>query len=494
MSKIQIYQKTEGKTKNRNDDFIYAVNITNTRALGILGDFTSDSTVGDNINCCNDLKRFVEGRQEGWRRELTDGKKIIEDVANCVNQWMKDHAGTKSRTTLVAVLYDGYEGKLYYMVQGDSGLAVVGKDGVRYIRKGDTAGTRVAAGFLPTDTGFQVRKFDKIDPSAVIFAYTDGFWENTRLASEEDDRIREIFNPDRDWEGIVANISKEIFGRSRRKDDLSIFVFKGGELKISKNEKTLEEKFYELQEVVRVVNEVSPVEHSWSQKMDDYFRQTSDKLNQTLDRYEKISYKLQTLAKNDEDMDAQIKKITGELGALKESIFTHIRDSQEKADKMTEAFQAARETDERLNAQINELTGEVESLKERIFRHIRKTQEKADKTLQESENAKKEDRKFFAEKYNFLVEKFAGFQEGLKKSEQELTSQIKALFVLIDLIVNKKQIEMDDDKPMSVADIFNRHGEYLDKQLGMLSNSDERLTEQIETLKQELASLKRMVS
>jgi len=311
MSKIQIYQKTEGKTKNRNDDFIYAVNIANTRALGILGDFTSDSSIGDNISCRSDLKRFVEGRQEGWRRELTDGKKIIEDVANCVNKWMREYAGTKSRTTLVAVLYDGYEGKLYYTVQGDSGLAVVGEDGVRYIHKGDTTGTRAAAGFLPIETGFQVGSVDKIDPSAVIFAYTDGFWENTSLANEGDNKIREIFTPDKDWEGIVANISKEIFGRSRRKDDLSVLVFKGEKMNTSGSGKTLEERFDKLEERVRVVNEESPFERDLLKKFAEF--------HSVQDAISVLSGKIDTLGTNLSNKISELDKKMSKIESVLET-------------------------------------------------------------------------------------------------------------------------------------------------------------------------------
>ena len=51
--KILKFIKSEGKRPERNDDFVYAANIANTRGVGVLGDFTSDSRPGINESCKN---------------------------------------------------------------------------------------------------------------------------------------------------------------------------------------------------------------------------------------------------------------------------------------------------------------------------------------------------------------------------------------------------------------------------------------------------------
>ncbi|CAN2042889.1 hypothetical protein GMMP15_90027 [Candidatus Magnetomoraceae bacterium gMMP-15] len=237
VKQIKTYVKSVGKTEKRNDDFVYALNISNTRAIGVLGDFTSDSRRDLNKQCLTAVKYFIEEELPKWKFNLTPGPEIIKDVANYINKWLKDSGTTYDRTTLIVILYDSYENKLYYTIKGDSGLAIIEKNSFEYIYQGDTSGIRNAAGFLPITDEFNVET-KEISSSDIIFAYTDGLWENTNFA-DNDNQLKEIFRKNTLNE-IKEEIDNKIFKRSYRKDDLSILI-----LKEEKTSKIYEESVYD---------------------------------------------------------------------------------------------------------------------------------------------------------------------------------------------------------------------------------------------------------
>ncbi|MCP4347988.1 MAG: SpoIIE family protein phosphatase, partial [Desulfobacterales bacterium] len=222
---IKIYQKSINKSGHKNGDFIYASNIMDTRAVGVLGDFTSDSNAGDSEICCETVKQFINANLSNWCHNLVEGSEIVEQLANNVNKWLADNT-SGSRTTLIVILYDSHKKKLYYIVQGDSGLAIVKKEQIKYINKGDTSALKIATGFLPVQSKFNTEIIVNVEPTDFIFAYTDGFWKNTKLhRNGGENKIIEILRKER-WEQTEVSINENIFDTSPRKDDMTILVMK----------------------------------------------------------------------------------------------------------------------------------------------------------------------------------------------------------------------------------------------------------------------------
>ncbi|MCP4347978.1 MAG: SpoIIE family protein phosphatase [Desulfobacterales bacterium] len=271
-NKIFWYTKTQGKSPDRNDDFVYAVNISNTRALGVVGDFISDSLKGDSQGCQNAIENYIEKMISEWLYKLPDGNEIVKETADQINLWMKKCAHCESKTTLVVVLYEMFdnERKLYYTILGDSGLALIKKNRIQYINKGDASGTRYASGFLPLKTNFEI-EICNTEPSDFVFAYTDGFWENTSYKDGEK-TILENFK-----QKHLKKIGETIFSKSTKKDDMSILIFWEEPMNedlnkdIEKEISRLNQKFDTFRrDFEQFINKPSPVERFIEQKWEEF--------------------------------------------------------------------------------------------------------------------------------------------------------------------------------------------------------------------------------
>ncbi len=225
---IGSWQHSEGKaSSDRNDDFVLIRKIFNYRVLGLLGDFTSDSQAGINTRLEKEMNRFIDERLEMWKDMLLAPDRILNLVARHINKWLADRRGD-SRTTLVAMDYNAKAGMLHYTTVGDSGLGLGGPSCIDLVVKGDTSGVRDASGFLPLDAAdFKVEQ-RVVEGESCVFAYTDGFWENTQHFLDPD-RMEDVLLPVFGKGSaliIGANLKESIYGGSSQQDDLSMLVLK----------------------------------------------------------------------------------------------------------------------------------------------------------------------------------------------------------------------------------------------------------------------------
>ncbi len=210
------------KDADRNDDFVFVRNIFKSLLLGVVGDFTSDSSRGINDQLCLALGDFVDERSGKWREYLVDPRDIVHLVARFVNRWLLDQSA-KARTTLVSLTLDTRTGCCHYSSIGDSGLAVIGPVGLRFLVKGDVSGVRDATGFLPLAQETWSLKEELVAADEVVFAFTDGFWENTRgrMAPQDCEQLlRQMLLGD-DVGKVLPN---HLLSISSGKDDLTMLV------------------------------------------------------------------------------------------------------------------------------------------------------------------------------------------------------------------------------------------------------------------------------
>lgn len=212
-----------GKTANRNDDFVFVRPILRDRMLGVIGDFPGDSMAGTNEACLAFLREFVAERVDTWADVLVPASRVLHMVADAVNDWL-NRLERPAKTTLLALVWDVPSGEIHYISYGDSGLAICEAGGLHFLREGDRHGARVAAGFLPARSAAPVQ-VAKLSPKGVVFAFTDGFWENTQNIFRED-LLRRIFSSDQ-LTHIVKQIYQELIEPAVRRDDFSILLLKG---------------------------------------------------------------------------------------------------------------------------------------------------------------------------------------------------------------------------------------------------------------------------
>lgn len=212
---------TLGKTDRRNDDMGLAVPIFRNQVLGIIGDFTSDSIQGAGEACITYLKGFIGKRLATWQEMRLPAKRLLPLLVHQINEWLRDYG--KVQTTLIVLVWDLHTQSCHFISVGDSGLAVVGPNGVRYLREGDRGGLRVSAGFLPADIDPTV-EVATVAENETIIAFTDGFWENTHTFMN-DDLLQKVLAPPK-LMGAVAAVEQHIMQPAIRKDDLSILIFK----------------------------------------------------------------------------------------------------------------------------------------------------------------------------------------------------------------------------------------------------------------------------
>lgn len=225
---IDSWQHSEGKAgSDRNDDFVMVRKIFNYRVLGLLGDFTSDSQAGINKRLEKEMQRFIDERLEMWKDMLLPPDRILNLVARHINKWLADRRGD-SRTTLVAMDYNAKSRMLHYLTVGDSGLGLGRPSGIDLVVKGDTSGVRDASGFLPLDVADFKVGHCAVDEDTSIFAYTDGFWENTQHFLDPHD-VEKVLQPVfRKGSALIigANLKESIYGGSSQQDDLTMLVLK----------------------------------------------------------------------------------------------------------------------------------------------------------------------------------------------------------------------------------------------------------------------------
>ncbi|CAN2042898.1 hypothetical protein GMMP15_90036 [Candidatus Magnetomoraceae bacterium gMMP-15] len=342
VKQIKTYVKSVGKTEKRNDDFVYALNISNTRAIGVLGDFTSDSRRDLNKQCLTAVKYFIEEELPKWKFNLTPGPEIIKDVANYINKWLKDSGTTYDRTTLIVILYDSYENKLYYTIKGDSGLAIIEKNSFEYIYQGDTSGIRNAAGFLPITDEFNVET-KEISSSDIIFAYTDGLWENTNFA-DNDNQLKEIFRKNTLNE-IKKEIDNKIFKRSYRKDDLSILILKEEQMSGQVNNKS-DNGFQK---------ELLDKFHSMKKNMNNRMNDIEDKIEDFQKDFELINKK----SPIEEELVEELEKLQDEVNGLKSIENKFINEVREIKDSFKTEF---KKQNERLINTFTEIKDRLEKI------------------------------------------------------------------------------------------------------------------------------------
>ena len=225
MNVIKTATFSEGKHQ-RNDDFVLVRPVFNNSAVGVVGDFTSDSPEGINQRLVGALARYLDECIPTWQEHLTPARNMVSLVTRFINNWLGERK-TRARTTLVAIAWDAWDRHFYYTSIGDSGLAVAGPRGVRFLRKGDTTGLRDASGFLPlTSDNFNLEKA-AIAADETLFAFTDGFWESTRHfidPNQCEPLLQGIFCKHRLIE-IDAEVRSRIIAASNHVDDLTLLIF-----------------------------------------------------------------------------------------------------------------------------------------------------------------------------------------------------------------------------------------------------------------------------
>jgi len=220
---IRAESMTVGKTTHRNDDFAFHTPIFGYRMLGVLGDFTSDSPRGVNEGLLKSLEGFVAERMTTWREMLLPAERLLPLLARHINEWLGGYASS-AHTTLIAFVWDLRDGRVTFISVGDSGLAVAGGSGVRFLRTGDREGIRIAAGFLPTREPFRTESAP-VARDEVVFAFTDGLWENTR-AFLDDGLLAEVLGAG-DLSAVTRAVKDRVFGPASREDDLTVLIMLG---------------------------------------------------------------------------------------------------------------------------------------------------------------------------------------------------------------------------------------------------------------------------
>lgn len=215
-----------GKTDRRNDDMVFCLNLFNYQALGLIGDFTSDSSQGANRACLEHLSAFVAERVVKWREMFLPPERLLPLLVRHTNDWLADY-GPKVQTTLIVFIWDLKAERCHFISIGDSGLAVVGPSGVRFLREGDRQGLRIAAGFLPGQPDLTVY-VENVAADECLFAFTDGFWENT-TSFMNDRLIQQVFQ-DASLTNITESLWHHVLNQAIRKDDLSMILMKGDEM------------------------------------------------------------------------------------------------------------------------------------------------------------------------------------------------------------------------------------------------------------------------
>lgn len=214
---------TVGKTDRRNDDMLFVVELFRHQVLGVLGDFTSDSPQGVNEACSSHLQAFVADKLATWREMLLPPERLLPLLLRKTNDFLADY-GQKAQTTLIVFSWDLRSEDCHFISVGDSGLACVGPNGVRYLREGDRDGLRISAGFLPGAVDATVM-VAPVRRDETLFAFSDGLWENTKDFMS-DALLLDVFSA-AGLDEIGQRLQARILNPAIRKDDLSILVMKG---------------------------------------------------------------------------------------------------------------------------------------------------------------------------------------------------------------------------------------------------------------------------
>lgn len=212
-----------GKTDRRNDDMCFTVPLFQTQMLGVLGDFTSDSPQGVNEACQSHLLAFIKDKLATWREMLLPPERMLPLLLRKTNDWLGDF-GQKAQTTLIVYVWDLRAETCHFISVGDSGLACIGPEGVRYLREGDRQGLRISAGFLPGQVDGTVM-VAPVRAGECLIAFSDGFWENTQ-SFMNDALLSEVFSGN-SLAQISARVQQQLIEPANRKDDLSILLMKG---------------------------------------------------------------------------------------------------------------------------------------------------------------------------------------------------------------------------------------------------------------------------
>jgi len=121
----------------------------------------------------------------------------------------------------------------------------------------------------------------------------------------------------------------------------------------------------------------------------------------------------------------------------------------------------------------------------------------------------KKEQVLYWEKYNEMIVKFSKFDEAFRKSEQELTAQIKMMSVQIDHILNKKvealenrfkRVEdLENDYNKKMKEVINKIDRILserdesDKNIKKLNENDGYLNTGLDNTRKELGELKKLM-
>jgi len=233
---IKCADKSVGKNQNSNDDFVFCGSIKNTCALGVLGDFQTGCDPEIRDYCLEQLKIFFSEKRNQWAFELTPNSDIIVTVAEKINTCLNEATNKyqfqnndNNRTTLIVLIYDLIEKKIYFSINGDSGMAIIGsnKRPLKYIYEGDRTGSNSGAGSLPGKINFNENIMTReIDDTDVVVLFSDGLWRNTD-EDKIDNKMPQIFYKHTMSE-ILQSLDKEIINHNSTKnvDDMSFVLMK----------------------------------------------------------------------------------------------------------------------------------------------------------------------------------------------------------------------------------------------------------------------------
>jgi len=102
--------------------FSLSAGIVKTRALGVVGWFSGNRAWAMAREASKAVDRTLNSRMAGWRNDIPPGNEIIFELVDAVSKAVGKEA---AKGGLGVFLHDSTEGRLYYSILGNIGLAIL---------------------------------------------------------------------------------------------------------------------------------------------------------------------------------------------------------------------------------------------------------------------------------------------------------------------------------------------------------------------------------
>lgn len=164
--------------------FSRSAGIVKTRALGVIGWFAGNRAESLAREASRAVNKALDRHLAGWRNDIPPGNEIIFAIIDAIS---KVAGRNPSFGGLGVFLHDSTEGRLYYSIIGDIGLALLNAEDFEIVSGGRPSGALPN----PPEPGLAIPvSVAAIRPGVTVLGFTPGLWDLFSPQASDSELIR----------------------------------------------------------------------------------------------------------------------------------------------------------------------------------------------------------------------------------------------------------------------------------------------------------------